>query len=94
MTGRRRDGARRIGAVALFAIACALSPSMRELVDGHPVSAPAPMALLSFCLAIIALALVVRSAIGDRRGDGGGIARPSPPARAASGRDRAPFKGD
>ena len=80
--------------MALFAIACALSPSVRELVGGHPVSAPAPMALLSFCLAIIALALVIRSVIGDRRGDGGGVARPSSPGRGATGRDRAPLKGD
>jgi hypothetical protein len=94
MTGRRRHRARRIGALALFAIACALSPSVRELAGGHSVSVPAPMALLSFCLAVIALALVIRSAIGDGRGDGKGIARPSPPGRAATGRDRAPLKGD
>lgn len=75
MSVPRAQAARRLGALALFAIACAVSPSVREMVGGQPVGAPAPMSLLSFCLAAIALALVIRSAIGDRRR---GRARPSP----------------
>ena len=68
---------------AWFAIACAVSPSVRELGGGRPVNAPAPMALLSFCLAVIALALVVRSAIGDRR-----VARKEVTAPSAVGSKR------
>lgn len=65
---RKPNRTRRVAGLALFAIACAVSPSMRELVGGRSWSEPAAMSLLSFCLACIALALVIRSAIGDRSG--------------------------
>ncbi|WP_375428209.1 hypothetical protein [uncultured Sphingomonas sp.] len=68
---KRRNRTRQLGGLALFAIACAVSPSVRELVSGQPVTEPAAMSLLSFCLACVALALVIRSAIGD----GGGRVR-------------------
>ncbi len=81
---RRRTRTRRIAGLAFFAIACALSPSLRELAGGRPVTQPAAMSLLSFCLACIALALVIRSAIGER----GGRARGGDRRSAGHGRSR------
>lgn len=76
----RRLHARRIAALALFAIACAVSPSVRGMWGGQPVAEPAATALLSFCLACVALALVIRSAIGAPPRRSGGTAPTRPEA--------------
>ncbi|WP_375403105.1 hypothetical protein [uncultured Sphingomonas sp.] len=95
----RRRRTRQLCALALFGMACAVSPSVRELVTGRPVTEPAAMSLLSFCLACIALALVIRSAIGDgggrvRTGDGRHADAWSNRTRAGRGTRARPLRQD
>ena len=80
----RRDAAPRTAwgraraplALALLALACAVSPMLREMVGGRPAQGSAAMSLLSFGLACVALALGVRSSIDHVRARGRDGARP------------------